>query len=259
MKVKSLLLLFSIFMLTSISCKKEDEKKDKKEDVPESFTKKAVLEEFTGEWCGWCPDGAAIIRQLKTDKPDTFFAISYHIGDSFEITAGHDYDNIFNQYGYPGGVVDRLGGAIDRTQWESKINQELTETAECGIKINSTINGNTLKVKVTFAGTRDFDAFLTIAIIEDDVPESSPGAQNGAPMGYKHIDVCRAIVSNINGDSIRVKDGKIESKTYDNIDLSNYDKNKVYVVAFIHNNITGSDKSIYNAQGVKAGEDKDFD
>ena len=78
-------------------------------------------------------------------------------------------------------------------------------------------------------------------------------------MGYKHIDVCRAIVSNINGDSIRVKDGKIESKTYDNIDLSNYDKNKVYVVAFIHNNITGSDKSIYNAQGVKAGEDKDFD
>ncbi len=257
MKIKSLLLLFSIFIITSISCKKEDEKEP--ETVPNTFTKKAVLEEFTGEWCGYCPDGAAIIRQLKVDKPDNFFAISYHISDPFEIPAGRSLDNTFNSLGYPSATIDREGHTVSRSIWENRINQALANDAECGLKINTSINGNTLKVKVKFAGTNDFDAFLTVAVIEDDVPESSPGAQNGAPMGYKHPDLCRAIVSNTTGDPISVKKGKIESKTYDNIDLSNYDKNKVYVVAFIHNNITGSDKSIYNAQGVKAGEDKDFD
>lgn len=227
--------------------------------MPESFTKKVVLEEFTGEWCGYCPDGAAIIRQLKNDKPDQFFAISYHIGDPFEITAGHSYDNIFNNLGYPSATIDREGQTISRSIWENRVNQALSETAQCGLKINSTINGNTLKVKVSYAGTSDFDAFLTVAITEDDVPESSPGAQNGAPMGYKHPDLCRAIITNMNGDTISVKKGKIEFKTYDNIDLSTYDKNKVYIVAFIHNNLTDNDKSVYNVQGVKAGEDKDFD
>ena len=259
MKIKSLLLLFSIFMLTSISCKKEEEKKDKPEEVPQSFTKKAVLEEFTGEWCGYCPDGAAIIRQLKTDKQDQFFAISYHIGDPFEISAGHSLDNTFNSLGYPSATIDREGQTISRSIWENRINQALADTADCGLKIDSSVNGNTLKVKVMFAGTSDFDAFLTVAIIEDDVPESSPGAQNGAPMGYKHPDLCRAIVTDVTGDPVSVKKGKIESKTYDNIDLSNYDKSKVSVVAFIHNSLTDSDKSVYNVQGVKAGENKDFD
>ena len=257
MKIKRLLLLFSVFILISISCKKE--KNDKSNDVPESFTKKAVLEEFTGEWCGYCPDGAAIIRQLENDKPDEFYAISYHKSDPFEIPAGQSYDNIFNHYGYPGGVVDRQGGAGSRSQWESKVNQALAQTAECGLELNSTLNGNTLKVKVSYAGTSDFDAFLTLAIVEDDVLESSPGAQNGAPVGYKHPALCRAIVTNTNGDPISVKKGKIETKTDDNIDLSNYNINKVHVVAFIHKNITGNQKDIYNAQGVKAGENKDFD
>ena len=26
--------------------------------VPYSFTKKVLIEEFTGAWCGYCPDGA---------------------------------------------------------------------------------------------------------------------------------------------------------------------------------------------------------
>jgi len=252
-KISTLILvLFAVL----VSCKKE---KQDQEQVPSSFKQKALLEEFTGEWCGYCPDGAAVIEQIKTDHPDDFVAISYHIGDSFQISEGTDIDAIFNDYGYPAGVVNRTGAAGGRTQWPALVNQALNNTATCGLKLVTSVSGDKLKVKVKYAGTNDLDAYLSVVIIEDDVPESSPGAQSGAATGYKHQDVCRQFVSDKFGDQISIKKDKVKTKTYSNIDIADYSKNNLYVVAFIHKEINSNDQSVYNVQVVKAGHDKDFD
>ena len=259
MKTKSLLLLLlSVFLLTNVSCKK-DKNNGEDEVAPESFTKKAILEEFTGEWCGYCPDGAAIIRQIESNHPDMFYAISYHIGDPFEVSDGAYYDGVFNNYGYPGGVVNRVGMAGSRGNWESKVSQSLTETPTCGMKIETSISGDKMNVKVKYAGTEDFDAFISVMLIEDKVPESSPGAQNGAATGYKHPDVFRKVLTDRLGEAISVKKGEVQSLSFENVDLSAYNKSNVRVVAFIHKDLNGNEKTVYNAQGVKAGDTQDFD
>ncbi len=254
MKKRTLLLLALSFVFLTNSCKKKKEE----EQAPTSFTQKVVIEEYTGEWCGYCPDGANILRQIKADNPNKAFPISYHIGDSFEKPAGSYYDNIFNQYGYPGGVVQRSSMAGSRSQWSSKTTQELAKTPKAGLKIESSLDGDNLNVTVKFAGTEDFDSKLSLMIIEDDVPESSPGAQSGAPSGYLNPDMFRAVLSDKVGDPVSVKNGEIGEKTY-STNLSGMNKSKVYVVAFLHNDITGQDKYIINAQQAKAGSTQDFD
>jgi len=256
MKNKALILLAFSFIFLTNSCKKKNNDDD--EQAPTSFTQKVIIEEYTGEWCGYCPDGARILREIKTNNPNKVYPISYHIGDSFQESAGQYYDNLFNQYGYPGGVVQRSSMAGTRSQWDSKATQELTKTPKAGLKIESSLDGDNLNITVKFAGTEDFDSKLSLMIIENDVPESSPGAQSGAAAGYLNPDMFRAVLSDQAGDNVSVKSGEINEKTY-STSISGMNKSKVYIVAFLHNDINGQDKYVLNAQQVKAGSTQDFD
>ncbi len=275
MKNKALILLVLSFFFFSNSCKKkaEEQKKDGTEQqdrgivvndpAPTSFTQKVLVEEFTGEWCGYCPDGARILRILKQNHPDLVYAIGNHDGDPFETTTTSFYISKFNVAFFPSGTVQRSKQngeyAIGRYDWESVVNSKLAETAQVGLKIETTLNGNMLNIKVKYAGTQDIDSRLTVSIIEDDVPESSPGAQSGAATGYKHPDLFRKTASDKRGDYTVIKANTVKMMTYDNIDLSGYNINNVYIVCFFNNSIDGSDKSILNVQQVKAGDTKDFD
>lgn len=53
--------------------------------LPADYTKKVVLEEFTGEWCGWCPEGAKIMEDNIAANPGKVVGIAVHDGDPMEI------------------------------------------------------------------------------------------------------------------------------------------------------------------------------
>ena len=67
--------------------------------------KRALLEEYTGFWCGWCPRGYVGLEKLAELYPDDYVLVSYHNGDELEIMA----DDNFPSYvaGYPDGWMDR--------------------------------------------------------------------------------------------------------------------------------------------------------
>src|SRR5690606_12444019 len=46
----------------------------------EPENKKAILEEFTGVNCQYCPDGHVIADQILTENPGNAFAITIHQG-----------------------------------------------------------------------------------------------------------------------------------------------------------------------------------
>ena len=46
--------------------------------VPSTFTQKALVEEFTGEWCGYCPDGAVILKGIETQYGGKVIGASIH-------------------------------------------------------------------------------------------------------------------------------------------------------------------------------------
>lgn len=73
--------------------------------INESARRVAVMEEFTGSWCGWCPRGAVAIEHLRQDLPGQFIGIAVHSNDAMEI---EDYASMRGHVsGYPFAFVNR--------------------------------------------------------------------------------------------------------------------------------------------------------
>lgn len=70
---------------------------------------RAVVEEYTGTWCGWCPRGLVALEVLSRRYPDDFIGISYHNADGMEIMANAQFPSSVS--GYPYAVLDRVEGA----------------------------------------------------------------------------------------------------------------------------------------------------
>ena len=64
---------------------------------------RAVLEEYTGTWCGYCPRGFVGLEEMNRLFPNDFIGISYHNGDPMEITS--DFPS--NVEGFPDAWIDR--------------------------------------------------------------------------------------------------------------------------------------------------------
>ena len=74
--------------------------------MSESYPRKAVMEEFTGTWCGWCPRGLVAIEKLKEDYPNDFIAIGVHADDNFQ---SDTYVELANYApGFPSAFMNRI-------------------------------------------------------------------------------------------------------------------------------------------------------
>lgn len=72
-------------------------------------TKRVVLEEQTGTWCGWCPLGIVATDSLMMLYPDRVIPIAVHVGD--DPMANKAYMDILGK-----GAAAPLG-FFDRTEW----------------------------------------------------------------------------------------------------------------------------------------------
>ena len=64
---------------------------------------RALVEEYTGTWCGWCTRGLVAMKLLAETYGDDFIGVAYHNGDPMEITT--DYPSPVQ--GFPSAFVDR--------------------------------------------------------------------------------------------------------------------------------------------------------
>ena len=67
--------------------------------------KRALLEEYTGFWCGWCPRGYVGLEQLAVQYPDEYILASYHNGDELEIMNSDYFPSQVD--GFPAAWMDR--------------------------------------------------------------------------------------------------------------------------------------------------------
>jgi hypothetical protein len=47
--------------------------------------KNVLLEQHTGAWCGWCPDGSAMVDEIVDLYGDQVIATKLHYGDAMAI------------------------------------------------------------------------------------------------------------------------------------------------------------------------------
>lgn len=66
--------------------------------------KRAIVEEYTGTWCGYCPRGFVGLEHMNELYPDDFIGVSYHNGDPMEFTSNFPS----SVSGFPAAWLDRV-------------------------------------------------------------------------------------------------------------------------------------------------------
>ena len=170
--------------------------------------KKVILEEYTGIYCTYCPDGHAIAQALKDQYPNDVFLINIHTGGyanpqgsdpDFRTDFGAALDAQASVTGYPSGSVNRqyfsdlsMGGgtAMGRGQWNEAASRVLDQSSYVNVGVEASINvqNNELTVHVEGYYTGDSPQstnYLNIALMQNN----TLGTQTGGGMGsdYNHM------------------------------------------------------------------------
>ncbi len=132
--------------------------------------KNVVLEELTGIYCTFCPDGHARANVLKNDFPGRVILVNIHAGSyaspdpgdvDFRTSVGTSINNFLDPSGYPAGAVNRRDHdndgamATGRGDWYGIAEDILTETSVVNIAAKANINISTGELVI------DVEAYYT--------------------------------------------------------------------------------------------------
>lgn len=219
--------------------------------------KNVLLEEYTGGYCSYCPNGHRIANEVAAKYPGRVFPVNIHAGNfayttypNMTTTQGNEYNNNFGVTSYPTGILNRVG-QVSYTQWENKVDEMMKENAIVNIAGDYTINAATRTVQITVemyytGNSSESTNYLTIYMLQDDIV----GYQAGSNLNptqivdgqYNHTHVFRSAITSTWGDAVSpTTAGSLITKTYtytipqsigspNGVDV---DINKVYFVAFL--------------------------
>lgn len=259
-------------------------------DMPSEFTRKAVIEEATAVWCGYCPNGAYYLNMACDNNPDKVYGVAYHqtdvfsgMYDAFTTQANTELSAEFNISGIPGGVVDRISTSNNYNSWVSLASSEIKKTATCGLAITTTKVDASYEIEVHagFNTSLSGDYRLVVYVLEDEVHKGaaydqhnymdgdagSPWEGKGDPMpasNFKHKHVFRqSLVKGMWGDPIDATKLKAGGEFVQKFTLDpspEWDLTKTSVLAMIVNKGTSADKHmVENAQECELGKTKKWD
>lgn len=235
-----------------------------------------VVEQFTGTWCGWCPDGAVVLKDILDTYPDDAIGISIHDGDGMAYDEG--IRSGFDVTAYPHGMVDRTlfdgqtKESHSRGAWVSNAAASLSKHTPVEVGISHTYDAGTRTITATV--TADYvdyafgDMRFVFAVTEDNVTGRGFGYDQtnyldttvghpyqgaGNPIiGFNHRHVLRANPAGAFGNAgvipSRVIPGGSYSETFSYVIPISYDENEISVIGFVNyvSTIVGK-RSILNA------------
>lgn len=233
--MKKFLTILCIVFLTSIPYLQSQELVS-----TEPQLRNVVLEEMTGIYCGFCPDGHRLAQQLASNNPGRVVLINVHAGSYANPQAGSGHPDFRTPYGdalvtlsnlagFPAGMVNRQ--LFDGSQYQPQKPGALAlsrggwayagadviagnSPVNIGAKIERT-SLTTLEITVELYYTEGTgqNSKLNIALLEDGYV----GYQGGSTEGnnYIHNHILRDFVTGQWGDIItQTTKGSLVTKTY---------------------------------------------
>lgn len=207
--------------------------------VPQKYV---LIEQATGAWCGYCPDGSVKLAQILASNPYAI-GVAIHNGDAMAFTDGNTVNSAYAT-AYPNGFVDRYlfsdasAVGMGRSLWQAKSNERMAHVVPCAVNVANTYNQTTRQVTVTVSATfyADLNEELRFNayIVEDSLSGTGTGwsqsnnynTQSGHPMyglgnpivGYKHRHVLKTFLGGPFGTAnslpATVTDGQTYTKEY---------------------------------------------
>lgn len=201
-------------------------------------TKRAVLEEFGGIYCVYCPHGHEIIAAFEAGLGEELVLLNYQTGPYSEpvgndLDLGNDYSAVLASQsqltGYPAATINRQvfpgleqgvpnSTAVSRSNWGEAIVEVLQQSAPVNIAAEATLNISTrqLELYLEYYYTEDValpDNRLHVAILQNNVL----GPQHGGNAGnyYRHQHLFREFITGQQGHIItNTEQGTFGSLSY---------------------------------------------
>ncbi|MGB1308368.1 MAG: T9SS type A sorting domain-containing protein [Oceanihabitans sp.] len=220
-----------------------------------------VVEEFTGSWCGWCPDSKVILSNISVSNPSNVIVISVHDGDGMEYAEGIRSE--FGVSAYPNGMIDRkvFNGEPDephsRGSWANNVNIQLAKYTPVEVDLALLYNPTTRTIDATvtanFVDYAAGDMRFILAITENNVTGSGVGYDQvnylnttaghpyegaGDPIvGFNHTNVLRANLPGVYGNAgvipSPVSPASSYSETFSYVVPANFDENQISVTGLV--------------------------
>ncbi len=230
------------------------------------FTRKVLVEDYTGTWCGYCPRLAYNLEQAE-EQNNAVIGIGIHSGDVMETSSTNLLENEYGVSSWPSGRINRT---IVWNESVSQIISYLGSNPGLGIGINSSLSGNTVSVDIKI----DYDIEnsgnkLVVYLLEDGLiypqtnyynnDSNSPWYQTGNPIqNFEHNNVLRNTFTNVFGDVI--PDGIVGEEYTTNYSItvpaSVQNTSNLEIVAFVVKSASGS---VINVQHSPIGVVQDYD
>lgn len=218
--------------------------------------KHVILEEFTGQRCGYCPDGHRMAELLRRANPGRVFPISIHAGGfanaEMICEAAEAIHNGLIVNAYPSGMVNRNErGVGNRGYWNADAKEELEMDACVNMAAKAKLNKDNRELKVTVEMYYTADAptetnFLTVEILVDNLMASQSNGQKYNPEFYdeatglyRHMHVLAGSVTAPWGEEFaQTTKGSLITKEYtytipEKLGTHDIDMDNVIVLAFV--------------------------
>jgi hypothetical protein len=221
-----------------------------------------ILEEYTGIYCTYCPDGHKRANQLKAKYPGKVEIINIHQGTFANPGSGApDYRTQWGNAlaaqtglsGYPSGTINRhvfsgTATALNRGAWTSAANTILNQVSPVNLLAKAYVDWNsrllTVDVEGYYTSNSSSTNMLNVALLQENILGPQTGASSLYPEMmenglYKHNHMLRHLLTGQWGDPITVTTaGSSFSKQYtyiipENINSVPVDLSNLTILAFI--------------------------
>ena len=225
----------------------------------ETYTKKVLLEDYTGQTCGNCPRAAEKAHELQGTFGDRLVVIAVHAGwfsntsddypNDFTTEVGDAWDTHFgnSSLGNPNGMVDRIdfpdSHVFQYSQWEEKVTNQLQNAPLVGIQLASSYNPNSklvcVDVQTEILTTIDSDLHITVVLIESGIISKQTDYSVHPDQyvdDYEQNHVLRKGLTNAWGESlgqVLYSEGELFTNRYSIEKQADWDINNMSVIAFV--------------------------
>jgi len=207
----------------------------------------AVVEEWTGIHCGYCPTGHAAVQAAYVNNPGDVVAINFHSGGyaapnsgepDYRTPEGTVHDGAFPITGYPSSTLNRrtIGGSQTYhpagTNDNDKVPAVLAESSEVNMFITATLDIVTRQLDVAVeyyytSNAPNTTNWMNVAILQNNVqgPQVTYGSGNYNPGGwinyptvYNHQHMFRGFMTGQWGQAITsTSSGSTATMTYSQV------------------------------------------
>jgi hypothetical protein len=177
-----------------------------------SYVHRVLVEEYSGTWCGNCPQILYGVELLKRETTKAV-VVSIHLfgGDPFISNAGNALANKSEVYSVPTGRINRTANwTTPQYNNVKQVTNVLENASLVGIAINSSVTNGTLNatVKVSYGGAIGAGTKLSLFVVEDNLVYSQRNYYSNLYSGagtinnFKYDGVLRDIITPVDGETI---------------------------------------------------------